>query len=95
MQELLQLGLVGAALEDLAAEIIKKVETLFGCLYLHAPSKISEVGSIDKVADKEEHGGGDEQVEEVEALEYLVEHWRRGAVPTLYGSYACCTTTTS
>ena len=79
MQELLQLGLVGAALEDLVAKIIKKVETLFGCLYLHAPSKISEVGSVDKVADKEEHSGGDEQVEEVEALEYSVEHKRRGA----------------
>ena len=48
-------------------------------MYLHAPSKISEVGSIDKVADKEEHSGGDEQVEEVEALEYSVEHKRRGA----------------
>ena len=55
------------------------METLFGCLYLHAPSKIAEVSSVDKVADKEEHGGGDEQVEEVEALEYLVEHKRRGA----------------
>ena len=50
--------------------MIKKVKILFGCLYLHAPSKISEVGSVDKVADKEEHSGGDEQVEEVEALEY-------------------------
>ena len=79
MQELLQLGLVGAALEDLAAEMIKKVKILFGCLYLHAPSKISEVGSVDKVADKEEHSGGDEQVEEVEALEYSVEYKRRGA----------------
>ena len=59
--------------------MIKKVKILFGCLYLHAPSKISEVGSIDKVADKEEHGRGDEQVEEVEALEYSVEHKRRGA----------------
>ena len=55
------------------------MKILFGCLYLHAPSKISEVGSIDKVADKEEHSGGDEQVEEVEALEYSVEHKRRGA----------------
>ena len=79
VQELLQLGLIGAALEDLAAEMIKKVKILFGCLYLHAPSKISEVGSIDKVADKEEHSGGDEQVEEVEALEYSVEQKRRGA----------------
>ena len=79
MQELLEFGLVGAALEDLAAEMIEKVKILFGCLYLHAPSKISEVGSVDKVADKEEHSGGDEQVEEVEALEYSVEHKRRGA----------------
>ena len=55
------------------------MKILFGCLYLHAPSKISEVGSVDKVADKEEHSGGDEQVEEVEALEYSVEHKRRGA----------------
>ena len=46
------------------------MEIFFGCLNLHAPSKMSEVGSIDKVADKEEHSGGDEQVEEVEALEY-------------------------
>ena len=59
--------------------MIEKVKILFGCLYLHAPSKISEVGSVDKVADKEEHSGGDEQVEEVEALEYSVEHKRRGA----------------
>ena len=79
VQELLEFGLVGAALEDLAADIVKKVEILFGYLYLHAPSKISEVGSVDKVADKEEHSGGDEQVEEVEALEYSVEHKRRGA----------------
>ena len=79
MQELLQLGLVGAALEDLAAEIIKKVDIFFYCLHLHTASEISEVGSIDKVADEEEHSGGDEQVEEVEALEYSVEHKRRGA----------------
>ena len=79
MQELLQLGLVSAALEYLEAEIIRKVETLFDCLYLQAPSKISEVGSIDKVTDKKEHGRSDEQVEEVEALKYLVEHKRRGA----------------
>ena len=51
----------------------------FGSLYLHTASEISEVGSVDKVADKEEHGRSDEQVEEVEALEYLVEHKRRGA----------------
>ena len=76
MQELLQLGLVGAALEDLAAEIVKKLETLFGCLHLHTASEISEVDSVDKVADEEQHSGGDEQVKEVETLEYLVEHKR-------------------
>ena len=42
----------------------------FGSLYLHIASEIFEVGSVDKVADEEEHSGGDEQVEEVEALEY-------------------------
>ena len=42
----------------------------FCSLYLHTASEISEVGSVDKVADKEEHGRSDEQVEEVEALEY-------------------------
>ena len=51
----------------------------FGSFYLHTASEISEVGSVDKVADKEEHSGGDEQVEEVEALEHSVEHKRRGA----------------
>ena len=62
---------MAAVMEYLAAEMmIKKVDIFFYCLHLHTASEISEVGSIDKVADEEEHGRGDEQVEEVEALEY-------------------------